>query len=66
MNESAMVTKGTVAPRAAGRAAPALVPRLPADRWRAIYAANRAAIGDNPNLIHIGLTLELPLLVAQP
>ena len=27
---------------------------------------NRAAIGDNPNLIHIGLTLELPPLVAQP
>lgn len=34
--------------------------------WRQIYAANRAAIGDNPNLIHIGLTLELPPLVAQP
>lgn len=34
--------------------------------WRQIYAANRAAIGDDPNLIHIGLTLELPPLVAQP
>jgi nucleoid-associated protein YgaU len=34
--------------------------------WRAIYAANRAAIGDNPNLIHIGLTLVLPPLDAQP
>jgi nucleoid-associated protein YgaU len=34
--------------------------------WRAIYAANRAAIGDDPNLIHIGLTLTLPPLVAQP
>jgi hypothetical protein len=34
--------------------------------WRQIYAANRAAIGDNPNLIHIGLTLELPPLVTQP
>lgn len=33
--------------------------------WRQIYAANRAAIGDNPNLIHIGLTLELPPL-ARP
>jgi hypothetical protein len=33
--------------------------------WRRIYAANRVAIGDNPNLIHIGLTLELPPLVAQ-
>jgi len=34
--------------------------------WRQIYAANHAAIGDDPNLIHIGLTLELPPLVAQP
>ena len=34
--------------------------------WRAIYAANRAAIGDNPNLIHIGLILTLPPLDAQP
>jgi hypothetical protein len=34
--------------------------------WRQIYAANRTAIGDDPNLIHIGLTLELPPLVAQP
>jgi nucleoid-associated protein YgaU len=51
-------------------AAGVLGPGMPArsiDRgWRQIYAANRAAIGDNPNLIHIGLTLELPLLVAQP
>ena len=34
--------------------------------WRQIYAANRVAIGDDPNLIHIGLTLELPPLDAQP
>jgi hypothetical protein len=34
--------------------------------WRAIYAANRAAIGDDPNLIHIGPTLTLPPPVAQP
>ncbi len=34
--------------------------------WRAIYAANRAAIGDDPNLIHLGLTLALPPLDAQP
>jgi hypothetical protein len=34
--------------------------------WRQIYATNRAAIGEDPNLIHIGLTLELPPLVAQP
>jgi nucleoid-associated protein YgaU len=34
--------------------------------WRQIYAANRAAIGDDPNLIHIGLNLELPPLSSQP
>lgn len=28
--------------------------------WRAIYAANRAAVGDDPNLIHPGLVLTLP------
>jgi branched-chain amino acid transport system permease protein len=39
MNESAMATKATIAARAAGQAAPALVPRLPADRWRAIEIA---------------------------
>lgn len=32
--------------------------------WRSIYALNRAAIGDNPNLIHPGLTLTLPPLLA--
>jgi nucleoid-associated protein YgaU len=34
--------------------------------WRRIYDANRAAIGDNPNLIHIGLVLTLPPLDARP
>ena len=34
--------------------------------WRRIYDANRAAIGDNPNLIHVGLVLSLPPLDAQP
>jgi hypothetical protein len=34
--------------------------------WRAIYAANRVAIGDDPNLIHPGLTLTLPPLHPQP
>ncbi|HEY3723400.1 MAG TPA: LysM domain-containing protein [Acidimicrobiia bacterium] len=34
--------------------------------WRRIYAANRAAIGDDPNLIHIGLHLALPPLDARP
>ncbi len=28
--------------------------------WRAIYAANAAAIGPNPNLIHAGLRLVIP------
>lgn len=32
--------------------------------WRSIYALNRAAIGDNPNLIHPGLALTLPPLSA--
>jgi nucleoid-associated protein YgaU len=32
--------------------------------WRAIYAANRAAIGENPNLIYPGLLLTLPPLTA--
>jgi nucleoid-associated protein YgaU len=34
--------------------------------WRAIYAANRAAIGDDPGLIHPGLALVLPPLAATP
>jgi nucleoid-associated protein YgaU len=34
--------------------------------WRAIYAATRVAIGDDPNLIHPGLTLTLPPLHTQP
>lgn len=34
--------------------------------WRHIYAANHAAIGDDPNLIHPGLTLQLPPLDPQP
>jgi nucleoid-associated protein YgaU len=34
--------------------------------WRSIYARNRAAIGDDPNLIHPGLTLTLPPLSAKP
>lgn len=32
-----------------------------ADRWREIYDLNKEAIGDNPNLIHPGLILQLPL-----
>ena len=34
--------------------------------WRAIYALNKTAIGDNPSLIHPGLTLALPPLSATP
>ena len=34
--------------------------------WRRIYDTNRAAVGDNPSLIHIGLVLRLPPLDAQP
>jgi nucleoid-associated protein YgaU len=30
--------------------------------WRAIYAENRASIGDDPGLIHPGLVLTLPPL----
>jgi LysM repeat protein len=34
--------------------------------WRAIYAANRDAIGADPNLIHPGLVLTLPPLDHTP
>ena len=34
--------------------------------WRAIYAANRDAIGPDPNLIHPGLVLTLPPLDPTP
>ncbi len=34
--------------------------------WRSIYDANRSAIGTDPNLIHPGLTLVIPPLVATP
>jgi nucleoid-associated protein YgaU len=34
--------------------------------WRAIYAANRAAIGSDPGLIHPGLVLALPPLTPAP
>jgi nucleoid-associated protein YgaU len=45
-------------PRADGRAIDA--------GWRRIYDTNRAAVGDNPSLIHIGLVLLLPPLDAHP
>jgi hypothetical protein len=31
-----------------------------AQRWRELYAANRAAVGSNPDLIHPGLRLVIP------
>jgi nucleoid-associated protein YgaU len=34
--------------------------------WRAIYAANRDAVGDDPGLIHPGLVLRLPPLAPPP
>ena len=36
------------------------------DGWRDIYAANRAAIGDNPNAIYAGLQLTIPAKGSQP
>jgi nucleoid-associated protein YgaU len=34
--------------------------------WRSIYAANRDAIGADPDLIHPGLVLALPPLDSTP
>ena len=34
--------------------------------WRAIYAANRDAVGDDPSLIHPGLALTIPTLNTTP
>jgi nucleoid-associated protein YgaU len=30
------------------------------NKWRKIYEANRATIGDNPDIIHPGQTLTIP------
>jgi nucleoid-associated protein YgaU len=43
------------------RAAPAAVDRA----WRSLYIANRAVIGPDPDLIHVGTELRLPP-VLQP
>lgn len=32
------------------------------EKWMLIYEANKAAIGDNPNLIRTGLVLKIPEL----
>ena len=31
-----------------------------ANRWRELYAANKEAVGDNPDMIHPGLELKIP------
>lgn len=31
-----------------------------ANRWRELYAANKDAVGDNPDMIHPGLELTIP------
>jgi nucleoid-associated protein YgaU len=31
-----------------------------ANRWPELYAANKDAVGDNPDMIHPGLKLEIP------
>jgi len=31
-------------------------------KWKAIYEANKEVIGDNPNLIRVGMVLKLPKL----
>jgi nucleoid-associated protein YgaU len=31
-----------------------------ANQWRRIYDANKDAIGSNPNLIKVGVTLTIP------
>jgi nucleoid-associated protein YgaU len=31
-----------------------------ADRWPELYAANKDAVGDNPDMIHPGLVLTIP------
>jgi nucleoid-associated protein YgaU len=31
-----------------------------ANRWPELYAANKEAVGDDPNLIHPGLELRIP------
>jgi nucleoid-associated protein YgaU len=30
--------------------------------WRLIYEANKEAIGDNPNHVHVGTVLNIPVL----
>ena len=31
-----------------------------ANRWPELYAANKEAVGNNPDLIHPGLELKIP------
>lgn len=53
----------SIAARALGRGATG---RAIDAGWRAVYAANRDAIGSDPNLIHPGLVLTLPPLDPTP
>ena len=32
-----------------------------ANRWRELYEANKDAVGDNPDMIHPGLELKIPV-----
>lgn len=51
---------------AAGRLGPDASNHAIDDAWRAIWARNRAVIGDNPNLIFPGVHLELPPIDQPP
>jgi hypothetical protein len=51
---------------AAGRLGTEPTNRAIDDAWRAIYALNRPAIGDDPNLIFPGMQLELPPIDQPP
>lgn len=45
---------------------PDATPARTTERWRAIYAANRAEIGVDPDLIHPGQRLQVPPLPHDP
>jgi nucleoid-associated protein YgaU len=47
---------------AEGDTLPSIAARIYGDAnlWTRIYAANRATIGDDPNLVHVGEQLTIP------
>ncbi|MGZ6930056.1 MAG: LysM peptidoglycan-binding domain-containing protein [Acidimicrobiia bacterium] len=51
---------------AAARLGPAPTNRAVDRGWRAIWSANRDAVGDDPGLIHPGLVLVIPVLDPTP